>query len=221
MPAPLFRIAISPADLRRPSIALLILANLVPFFGVIFLGWKVFPILFLFWTENVIVGIINVFKMALVSSTNLGQHTAKISSILFFCVHYGMFTLVHGLFVFVVFGMQNEDTLGAGSLSDAIRSSQLIWGVLALTASHAISFILNYLGKQEYKRATLNGLMMEPYSRVVILHLTIIFGGMLISILGSPIFALLLLIVLKVGIDIVAHLKQHAPPLVSAANNPP
>jgi hypothetical protein len=210
MPAPLFRIEISPSDLKRPSTAILILANLVPFFGVIFLGWEIFPILFLFWTENVIVGLFNIFKMALVSSRDLGQHTAKISTILFFCVHYGMFTLVHGLFVFVVFGMESENSLGIDTLSQTIRDSQLIWGVLALAGSHGISFVINYLGKQEYKRATLSALMTEPYSRVVILHLTIIFGGMLLSILGSPIFGLLLLIVLKIGIDIIAHLKQHA-----------
>ena len=35
-------------DWRQPSVIALILANLVPVFGVLFLHWEVFPLMFLF-----------------------------------------------------------------------------------------------------------------------------------------------------------------------------
>jgi hypothetical protein len=54
---------ISVADWRRPSVIALLLANLVPVFGVLFFHWEVFPLMFLFWSENVIVGAFNVLKM--------------------------------------------------------------------------------------------------------------------------------------------------------------
>jgi hypothetical protein len=208
-PEPLLQIDIKPADLKKPSVMILIAANLVPVIGAIFLGWEVFPILLLYWTENVIVGIFNVIKMALVSTQNIPQHAAKFSTIGFFCIHYGMFTFVHGIFVWVMFGFQGESSLNSTNLMQFIRDSQLIWGILALLVSHGASFILNYIGKGEYKQTTLNTLMMQPYGRVVVLHLTIIFGGFMLMAAGSPIFGLLILIVLKLGIDIIAHLKQH------------
>src|SRR4051794_13280890 len=50
-------------DWRQPSVIALVLANLVPVFGVLVLHWEVFPLMFLFWSENVIVGVFNVLKM--------------------------------------------------------------------------------------------------------------------------------------------------------------
>jgi hypothetical protein len=51
--------------------------------------------------------------------------------------------------------------------------------------------------------------MGQPYGRVVVLHVTIIAGGFLIGSFGSPIFALIMLLVLKTVIDIQAHLREH------------
>jgi len=48
---------------QRPSTRVLILANLVPVAGVLLLQWDVLTILLLYWAENVIIGVINVFRM--------------------------------------------------------------------------------------------------------------------------------------------------------------
>ena len=41
---------------KPSSIIALIAVNLFPVFGVLFMGWDVFPIMILFWSENVIIG---------------------------------------------------------------------------------------------------------------------------------------------------------------------
>jgi hypothetical protein len=41
----------------------LIAANALPLFGVLFLGWDAFSIVLVYWTENVVIGAINVLKM--------------------------------------------------------------------------------------------------------------------------------------------------------------
>jgi hypothetical protein len=204
------------SELSKPSVVILILANLVPLYGVIFLGWQVFPLMILFWVENVIVGIFNVFKMLFCQSEKPGKWFAKTAAISFFCIHYGIFTLVHGLFVFFVFGgwIDNDSIFPKPStFADAIGGFQIVWGILALFISHSVSFVFNYIGKDEYKKSTLNQLMSEPYTRVVILHLTIIFGAFLMMLLGSPIGGLILLIAIKTLVDILAHLKQHRQPV--------
>ena len=200
------------SDLSKPSVLILILANLVPLYGVIFLGWKVFPLMLLFWAENVIVGIFNVFKMLFCKSEKPGKWVRKTAAISFFCVHYGIFTLAHGLFVFFLFGgWIDDDAISPrpSTIANAIGGFEIVWGFLALFISHAASFVFNYIGKGEYKKSSLNQLMAEPYTRVVILHLTIIFGAFLMVILGSPLGGLILLVVIKTLVDILAHLKQH------------
>jgi hypothetical protein len=51
--------------------------------------------------------------------------------------------------------------------------------------------------------------MSEPYKRIIVMHLTIIFGGWLIMLLRSPVPALILLIALKTIVDLRAHRREH------------
>ncbi len=207
-----FQFSITPADFGRSTVIILILANLVPLYGVLFLDWQVFPILLLFWMENVIIGVFNVFKMLLARPKEPGQWVSKVFMIPFFCFHYGMFTLVHGIFIFVLFGgygYKGASMPDELSVWDAIGGFQLVWAILALVCSHGTSFVLNYIGKKEYMTANLNGLMGQPYGRVVILHITIIAAGFLLAALDSPELGLVLLLVLKTFIDILAHVRQN------------
>src|SRR5512138_1069070 len=91
------------ARLSHLSVVVLLLANLFPLYGVLFLGWQAFPILFLYWLENVYIGIFNVVKMLLCESSDARTGFTKLAIIPFFCVHYGIFTLVHGVFVITLF----------------------------------------------------------------------------------------------------------------------
>lgn len=205
---------IASTDIKKVSVIVLILANLAPIFGVLFMDWQVFPIVLLFWMENVIIGVFNVFKM-IACSPNQKQWVAKVFLIPFFCLHYGTFTSVHGVIVIFMFGMlggfikPGDFAAGPFDILGIMGKLQLWWAVLALLVSHAVSFAVNYLGKGEYKQSNIALLMLQPYGRVVILHITVLFGGFLVMLLGSPIIGLILLISLKIFIDIKAHLKQH------------
>jgi len=200
------------ASLLRPSVLSLVVANLFPVLGVLFLRWDVFLLLVLFWTENLVIGVYTVLKMLFASTGNAGP-VAKAFYIPFFCVHYGVFTLVHGIFVLVLFGgfLSGEPSFpGTVPAWQQVMQHQLGWGVLALFFSHGISFFSNYLRGGEYRRSSLSDLMRQPYGRVVILHLTIIFSGFLLVLLGSPAVGLLLLIAIKTAVDIRAHQREHA-----------
>ena len=81
-----------------------------------------------------------------------------------------------------------------------------LWpALLALFLSHGFSFGLNFLAQGEYRGATISGLMVAPYRRVILMQLTLIFGGWLVMALHNPLLALALLIVLKVVTDLHAH----------------
>jgi Family of unknown function (DUF6498) len=192
----------------------LIAANLVPLYGVLVLGWAVLPILVLFWLENVVIGVLNVLRMAVASPGAVAAWPRKLPLILFFCVHYGLFTAIHGLFVFALFGGEPYQALVDGLWTvDAARhaiNEFALWPALAaLAASHLFSFFWNYLGYGEFRVARPELLMRAPYGRVIVLQVTIIFGGMLAQALHSPLWALLLLIAFKIALDLRAHIREH------------
>lgn len=184
----------------------------MPLYAVLFLGWEVFPLLLLFWTENVVIGVLNVLKMLCADPADGVQWMAKLLFVPFFCLHYGMFTAVHGVFVLSLFGGKQYGARSLEVLEPAARAASEfhLWlPFAALLASHLFSFLWNYLYRGEFRRAALTALMLRPYGRVVVLHVTIIFGGIAAMALGSPLWALLLLLALKVGIDVLAHVKEH------------
>ena len=61
--------------------------------------------------------------------------------------------------------------------------------------------------------------MSEPYSRIVFMHLVLIFGGGLTLVLGESTLVLLLAIAVKIWIDVRAHLAQREakPPAETSA----
>jgi hypothetical protein len=202
----------------RPTIGLLSLvaANLVPLVGALFFDWGVFAILLLFWLENVVVGAFNVLAMAIAQGSppptavtrdrRRAVSGPKLFLIPFFCVHYGIFVLVHGVLVVVLFGSDANDAGGTSSISAA----QLGLGLVALVVSHAISFFRDYVASGRYLATSAGELFQRPYGRVVVMHVTIIFGGWAALALGSPVWALALLVVLKIGLDARGYLHQLA-----------
>ena len=190
----------------------LILANTAPLVGVLLHHWTVFAVVLLYWSENVIVGAFNVLRMLIARPRQGLAWAAKAFMIPFFCVHYGMFTFVHGVFVFLLIRGQKPQSgfgLSVHTVLTALREQGLAWAVVALIVSHGFSFLHNYVAGGEYLRISLQQLMSQPYGRVVVLHLAVLGGGFLILSVGSPVGALLILIALKTGLDLRAHLAER------------
>ena len=149
-------------------------------------------------------GFVKVFGSSTASSVG------RVALSLFFLVHYGMFWFVHGIFVFALpaFGNGFGVDSGVDPFGTVEWGSVLIGGV-ALFLSHGASFLFNYIGRGEYITASPSGQMGAVYGRVVVLHLTIIFGAFAIAAVGSPIGALLILVILKTAFDLGLHLRER------------
>ena len=52
--------------------------------------------------------------------------------------------------------------------------------------------------------------MGEPYGRIVLLHFTVIIGGIAVTALGQPVAMLLILVVLKTVMDVWLHHRLHS-----------
>jgi hypothetical protein len=199
------------APAEKPISAwVLVAANLLPLYGVLFWNWEAFPLLALFWMENAIIGVLNAARMLVLDPGNAALWAGKLFMVPFFCFHYGMFTTIHGLFVFSMFGGYPVDDLQVlAPAARAVADWNLWLPLAALAASHLFSFFWNFLYRGEYRRASLSEQMMRPYGRVVVLHLAILLGGFAAMALGSPLWALLVLLGVKIAVDLTAHLKEH------------
>jgi hypothetical protein len=153
--------------------------------------------------------------------------TGALFRMLFFCVHYGGFCAIHGIFVLELTRFAGEDFSPAaaaswpgplallqmfiGMLQQVLAAAPeaFLWGCLALLLSHGVSFLLLFIGQQEYRHTTLNDLMKAPYRRIVVMHVAVIAGGFLVVRLGSPLGLLFALVALKTGMDIMLHNRAH------------
>lgn len=208
-----------PAAERRvtPSGVVLVAANLVPLAGVLFFGWSVFATLLLFWVENAIVGAFNVLRMLFATPQLVAMWFLKLFMIPFFIVHYGMFVTVHGIFVLSLFGTAPAKAFPSlATFAHAVQAAGIAPAAWGLALSHGVSFAFNYIGTGEYRTVLLPSLMSRPYGRVMVLHVVILLGGFLVQLLGSSLIPLALLVVLKTGLDLFAHLREHAPSLAPA-----
>src|SRR2546428_10339851 len=111
-----------------PSLLALLLANAFPIVGVLFLGWTVFPLVLLYWLENVVVGAFNVARLPLAQPREPAYWAGKLFLIPFFVVHFGMFTYIHGVLAVALFGPKGTAPFALlGPVPQAIRAKHLGW----------------------------------------------------------------------------------------------
>lgn len=213
----------------RPSGKVLVAINLGLVAGVLLFDWSVFDIVFLYWAENLVIGVINALKMlaanpdAQVQGQGGGDDTAlagwaahhakdlaaKLFLIAFFLVHYGGFCFGHGIFVFALFNEAGEFGDDLWSAVPALLTGGLGFSLALLAASHLYSFVTNYLMGGEFRRTSAQELMMRPYGRIIALHVTIIIGGFLAMAFGDHLFMLVVLVVLKTFVDLAMHGRER------------
>jgi len=194
-----------PPSWTSASVVSLLLANVVPLVGVLWLGWDLDLVMVLFWAENGIIGFYSLLRLIRVSGW------AAIVLGPFFLVHFGGFMAGHFIFIYALF-VQEGAEFPMGSTLGALRGLlvPLLPALVALAISHGVSFVTNFLKRREFEERSPSNQMAEPYRRVIILHVTIIFGGWVILTLGAPVWALVLLVGLKTGTDLWAHRREHA-----------
>jgi hypothetical protein len=186
--------------------ALAVALNLAPVAGVLVWGWSAFALIFLYWLENVVIGVRTAAGIVGAAALNRSSLAAATAVAGFFAVHYGIFCLVHGTFVVSMFG-------GASSgidLPEAMallfdRESSLVVGLFAIVVWQAVHLAM-FLTSREARERPPFELMGAPYPRIVILHVTIIFGGLLLMMLNEPVAGLVLLALIKMAFDVAEAL---------------
>lgn len=124
----------------------------------------------------------------------------------FFLLHYGLFCFVHLVFICATFG--NTANLYQPAL-DALGNFGVLLATAGLLISHMVSYFTNFLAKGEFRRTVPMLLMLQPYARVVVLHLAIIASALFVLVLDAPAWLLATLVLGKTVLDLSLHLREH------------
>lgn len=194
------------------AVALSALLNLAGLIGVLAFGWPAGNVLALFWIENLILGFWSLIRVATARGTRdggtritvkgSGALNSRAGTALFFCFHYGIFCLVHGVFTLVV------------AFRIGFEPSVLWLAVPALLimVRYAAETVTTWFGARGQRdRLSPQGAMTLPYPRIIVLHVALIVSfGLTIAPDSSTGFL--------GGIrDVVRTLQQHLP--IDVAND--
>lgn len=187
----------------------LLVYSLIPALGVLFLGWDWKEILLLYWLENITIGLQAVIDIIRTKAHSKGLGTMRSSKsvsdtrviklilIIFFAVHYGTFTLAHGLFVIIL--IAGVAHLG-GDFGAPIDSAS-VYSIIGIWLLVSVSSIIRRT-KIDTITTSVWRSFWRPYARIIPLHCAIVAGVFAISYLGLPSIAALVLIALKLIVDV-------------------
>lgn len=204
----------------------LLIANLVSIVLAVFEQWNLIIILWIYWGQNIVIGIFNFKKMRLlenkqnknpesignrlnmIKGPSLFGHMSHFMSS-FFLVHYGFFHFVYFIFlsVFSAFG----DEIGFGNIGAQTNAFGLsflfvVIGIGAFLFHHWFSYNSNKKNGTLFgsREPSLNGLMGRPYLRIVPMHILIVLG-----VWFSGEWQLIIFLVLKTIVDLLMHISEH------------
>ncbi|WP_045114676.1 DUF6498-containing protein [Microscilla marina] len=195
------------------SVLVLIIVNLVPIFGVIYLQWSVSNVILLYVFETFIVGVFNIFKVVLAGTNKELPGCSNFFLAGFFIIHYNGFIAIQFFFIFDLISHLEKNNGTQEAISREIVPGLTLLGIayLSIVLSHLYSFVKNYLIAGEYKYTDSGAQMIMPYMRVAVQQLLALSGGYFLASSGNKSMALLvLLVVLKTFFDFLGHLLERS-----------
>jgi len=198
--------------------SLLILVNLVPLYGVWFEGWNAATVFLVYCLETVIIGLVQVLKMAFVTlfvrkqdTWENGGSTSMQSGwffIFFFIVHYGFFVFIQTQLFFNVSGLikgssffMNYTKIPA-LLGDTGKLMLFIF-ITYYTLQNVFDFFLS----GSYKTISLGRLMFEPYLRIFVQQFVVILGSIFLNFGAGRIF-ILVFVIAKIFFELFVNFNR-------------
>lgn len=196
-----------PRPLSSPlwRLGLIVLLNLIPVGGVLWLGWDAGQILMLYWIENLIIGVLALSRI--LTARGVDEPVSgdgpegPVKAGCFFMVHYGVFTLVHGVFTVM---LAARIVGGAGPLWERVLAHPAFhWAILATAALQVVIWVRDWWGSGLWRTSTPFMEMFRPYGRIVVLHVTVLACAWWLGETSAPAWAVLILCLTKGVVELV------------------
>lgn len=190
----------------------LAVANMIPVVGVIMWEWGLFEILGIYWVEILIIGILNIPRILMAGKQRKTGSLpgSKFLLVILFAVQFILFLSVHAFFVFFLKEESIHSFLTAAPDLLVTVSSVTAWGFLGMFCGHLFSFFWNFIGQREYREMVAEDRVYQPFQRVVILHILVLFAAFAVAIYGPTLLILLGFITGKTAFDLGFHFYYRA-----------
>jgi Family of unknown function (DUF6498) len=196
----------------------LIIANLVPVFGVWFLNWSAVEAFIVYALETLMIGVLTVLKMLIVTFFkkkdtwhNQGKSTqvSGLFFIFFFIMHFGIFALVQSTIFAQTAGITPP---GKGMMHFFFHWYEYInkdIGIMlmSLGVGHLARNFIPFVATGEYKTISMMNLMFQPYGRIFIQQFTVILGSMFLS-FGLGKAFILIFVLAKIFFDVFVNFED-------------
>lgn len=200
-------------DFKKFSTLSLIFSNLIVIVFAVVDNLSAVDILWIYWTQSVIIGIFNFIKILSLkefSTEGFRQggkqvqptKATKISTAIFFLFHYGFFHVIYAIFIgsFSTFGRLSNT---------ANDTNYILYASLTFFVCYFIEFI-NSKNEPNDTLPNLGYLMFAPYARIIPMHLTIILGGFIGAAGGffsadTNLAIIILFTTIKTIVDLISH----------------
>ena len=223
-----------PRPSKAPAVVLALLVNAVLLVGVLYFDWSAINVLVLYWFENLLIAACTCIRLVMHRrwtrkrgywrrSNRLGikinDKPAEMGLIGEYATGAFAFTLAHGIFVggIALLVRQNYPDQAMWQLSWA----HVLRGALAIAVFLGIELSIDLTRIRGASFAALRDYAQARMSRVVVLHLAIIFGMLAMAMSNSPMGVLYVLIALKTLADLFAIAVRGAPRMADSDTPPP
>ncbi len=201
--------------------AFIIIANLVPLFGVWFGGWDPRQMFLIYCFETIIIGGYNVVKMIIVSllpNTQKLQTKSRASAIaaslfliLFFIVHYGFFVFIQTSIFAGVSGLTTINYFSPLSfipgLFDLItKDTKLV--LYCFILMYGLKMVTDFLLTGTYKNTSLTILMFQPYLRIFVQQFVVILGSMFLA-FGAGKYFMVVFVLVKIYAEVYFNYDRY------------
>lgn len=171
---------------------ILVAANLIPVYGVWFLGWSAKEVFIVYALETLIVGMMTLLKMAVITLArkkdiwyNEGSSTpvSGLFFMAFFTLHYGLFAAVQS----TIFSQSaNITPQGSGMMHFFFHWYEYInrdigYMLAGFVVSYFATSFVPFVVNGEYKTISMMRVMFQPYGRIFIQQFTVILGSMFLT----------------------------------------
>jgi hypothetical protein len=196
---------------------LLIVVNLIPLYGVWFEGWDAKEIFIVYCLETVIIGIINVVKMACITifvrkkdvwESNGNTMQSGWFFIFFFIIHYGFFVFVQTQIFFGVSRMIPDGSMimNYAKIPELLGHDGKLM-LLIFIAYYTVQSIFGFFSSGAYKTVSLGRQMFEPYMRIFVQQFVVILGSMFLTFGAGKIF-ILIFVIAKIFFELFVNFNR-------------
>lgn len=195
----------------------LIVANLLPMYGVWLLGWNAKEVFLVYCLETVIIGFFTLTKLGVVTAVrkrdwweNHGSKTMMpgLFFMLFFLCHYGLFVGVQTSIFFSVAPLQKNG--GPENILQFLLQPNKYMGaegwalIAAFVFSYGYENLIGFILNNEYRTKSFSRIMFEPYMRIFVQQCTVLVGSFAL-LLGADKAFILVFAIAKIFFTVVVN----------------